>query len=172
MYTFRRATPQDAARVAALVNAAYRGIGSAPGWSHEAHLLPGPRTTQEEIGARLLAAESRFELAVDERGEVVGCVHLEWEGDGSCYLGLLSVDPARQAKGLGGALLARAEEVARSWGCHEVRMVVIERRTELVRYYERRGYERTGRRRPFPEPGVDLPFVELAKRLGPSVAPP
>jgi GNAT superfamily N-acetyltransferase len=106
---------------------------------------------------------------------LAGCVHLRKEAAGSCYLGMLTVDPARQAGGLGKRLLIHCEELARRWGCARMRMTVIGGREELLSFYERRGYVRTGNTEPFPEndprfgvPNVKgLRFVELAKTLGP-----
>ena len=49
------------------------------------------------------------------------------------------VEPASQARGVGRALLARSEELARGWGASRMRMTVISVRAELIAYYERRG---------------------------------
>jgi GNAT superfamily N-acetyltransferase len=121
------------------------------------------------------APGSGIELACGQDGSLVGCVHLEKESDGSCYLGMLTVDPTRQAGGIGKQILSHCEELARGWGCRRMRMCVIEGREELLRFYERRGYSRTGATEPFPEhdhrsgiPKVKgLRFVELAKVLAP-----
>ena len=68
-------------------------------------------------------------------------------------------------------LLAEAEKTARTlWGCTRMKMTVISIRDELIMFYERRGYRRTGTE-PFPfdrEPGVrrkDFHFVVLSKTL-------
>jgi GNAT superfamily N-acetyltransferase len=124
---------------------------------------------RETIGAK----DSRVELAFAEDGALIGCVHLQKEPGGSCYLGMLTVDPARQAAGIGKLLMARSDEIARAWGCLHMRMTVISVREELIAYYERRGYARTGATSPFPEndPRFGLPkvrgltFVELDKEL-------
>ena len=85
---------------------------------------------------------------------------------------MLAVKPARQTRGLGKALLAEAERRARGeLGAARVRMTVIEQRTELIAWYERRGYRRTGATEPFPygNPRFGLPkrpdlrFVVLEK---------
>ena len=36
------------------------------------------------------------------------------------------------------------------WDCHAMTLVVINLRTELIAWYERRGYRATGHREPFP----------------------
>ena len=72
-------------------------------------------------------------------------------GDGLAYLGLLCIEPLRQAAGLGRQLIASAESHARTcFGCTRIEMTVIEQRSKLIAYYERRGYARTGERRDFP----------------------
>lgn len=171
-FSFRAAGPADAEALCALVNGAYRGEGSKRGWTTEADLLGGQRTDVEKLREMTGAEGSRVELAFDG-GALVACVHLKTEPGGSCYLGMLTVDPARQTSGIGRLLLARSEELAKTWGCARMRMTVIDSRSELIAYYERRGYARTGRHEPFPEhdPRFGLPkvkglrFAELEKRL-------
>jgi N-acetylglutamate synthase-like GNAT family acetyltransferase len=174
MLTFRPATLDDAVRLVALVNSAYRGESSKKGWTTEADILGGQRTDEEKMREMIAAAHSRLELAFLDADSLVACVHLKKEADGSCYLGMLSVDPNRQAGGVGKELMARSEVVAREWGCARMRMTVISLRAELITYYERRGYRRTGRTEPFPagDPRFGLPkvkgleFAELEKPLG------
>ncbi len=155
------------------VNGGYRGEGSKRGWTTEADILGGQRTDPEKMLELIGAADSRVELAFAEDGALVGCVHLKKEAGGSCYLGMLTVDPARQAGGIGKLLMAHADGVARAWDCARMRMTVISVRAELIAYYERRGYAKTGASEPFPEndPRFGLPkvrgltFVELEKAL-------
>lgn len=168
---FRAATLADVDAIVPLVNAAYRGVGGERGWTTEEHLVEGMRAERGEILAMMAAPDSHFELALDEDGALLGSVHLRGEPDGACYLGMLSVDPRLQAKGVGRALLARSEELARAWGRSRMRITVLEVRSELLSYYERRGYHPTGRSVAFPQtarsrlkvPGVRL--VELEKPL-------
>jgi GNAT superfamily N-acetyltransferase len=170
---FRTAVPDDAEELVAFVNSAYRGESSKRGWTTEADLLGGQRTDLENIRELLSAEGSRVEFACARDGALIGCVHLKRESDGSCYLGMLTVDPARQGKGIGRLILQRSDAVARAWGCRRMRMTVISARSELIAYYERCGYSRTGARMPFPEddPRFGLPktrglmFVELDKPL-------
>ena len=72
-------------------------------------------------------------------------------GGNAGYFGMFAVDPDQQNGGLGKAVLAEAERIAREqWQCHAMRMTVIEQRAELIAWYERRGYRRTGECQPFP----------------------
>lgn len=173
MPTFRPAVLPDAPAVVVLVNSGYRGEGSKKGWTTEADLLGGQRTDEGKVAEMIAQKGSRVELAFADGGALVGCVHLKKEADGSCYLGMLTVSPELQGGGLGKALMERSEALAREWGCGRMRMTVISVRAELLAFYERRGYSRTGVTEPFPQddprfglPKVrDLMFVELAKPL-------
>ena len=90
-----------------------------------------------------------------------------------CHLAMLTVSPAAQARGLGRHMLDVSEAWARDAGCRALRMTVISLRVELVAWYERRGFRRTGETRPFPYGdarfGVprrdDLDFMVLEKAL-------
>ena len=67
-----------------------------------------------------------------------------------CYLGMLVVKPTLQRGGLGRKLIQAAEDYARdTWHSQKMTMTVISRRAELIAYYERRGYRRTGETKPF-----------------------
>jgi GNAT superfamily N-acetyltransferase len=88
---------------------------------------------------------------------------------------MFAVVPTRQGAGIGAQLLAEAERKAVAvWQALVMEMTVIAQRSELIEWYERKGYQRTGETRPFPHGderfGVprrdDLEFVVLAKSLG------
>jgi N-acetylglutamate synthase-like GNAT family acetyltransferase len=172
MITFRRAAASDAEALVPFVNGGYRGESSKKGWTTEADILGGQRTDPEKMREMIEANAARVELA-HEDGTLIGCVYLKQEPDGSCYLGMLTVDPARQAGGIGKLIMAHSDALAREWGCRRMRMTVISVRAELIAYYERRGYAKTGISEPFPEddPKFGLPkvrgltFIELAKAL-------
>ena len=155
----------------ALIESAYRGDSARAGWSHEADLLDGQRTDLAELGAALDDPAQHL-LVFRDHDQIAACVSLTDRGDGLAYLGLLTVDPRRQATGLGRMMLAAAEDhAATDLGATRIEMTVIAQRDELVAWYERRGYARTGERRPFPssdprfgEPRRDdLEFVVLEK---------
>ena len=66
------------------------------------------------------------------------------------YLGMLTVRPDLQARGLGRRMLQEAERYAAAQGARRMRMTVITVRDTLIAWYERRGYRRTGELLPFP----------------------
>ncbi len=147
--TFRLATPADIGAIVALVESAYRGDVSRKGWTTEADLLDGQRTDPISV-ADLLAKPGCCVLLGACAADLIACANIERRGD-VAYFGMFSVRPDAQGTGLGRAMLAEAERIARSdWMCTEMQMTVISVRDELIGWYERRGYRRTGIYSPFP----------------------
>lgn len=169
---FRDATDADVDALVALIESAYRGDSSRAGWTTEADLLEGQRTDPQGVLEVIKAPGSRL-LAVERDGRIVACCHLEHRG-AHAYFGMFAVSPAMQGAGLGKTVMAEAERLAReTWGVTEMQMTVISQREDLIAWYERRGYRRTGRTQPFPYGderfGVprraDLRFEVLVKPL-------
>lgn len=163
----RLADADDLPLLHPLIERAYRGDSARAGWTHEADLLEGQRTDLATLQA--IVADDSSRLLIAEAGDaVVGCVQITDRGDGLGYLGLLCVDPRLQAGGIGRMLLDEAESLAAAtFGTALMEMTVIDRRPELIGYYERRGYAATGERRPFPIPvEPPLTMTVLAKPLG------
>lgn len=172
-YAFRSASKADIMDLHRLVESAYRGTSAKGGWTHEADLLAGQRTDVAELEQIIQDPTQRIVLAMDGN-QIAGCVCIASKGAGLAYLGMLTVDPARQSGGLGRQLIAAAEQAAvRDFKADRMEMTVIAQRPELIAYYERRGYGLTGQSRPFPmdDPrfGVplrdDLRFVVMEKAL-------
>ena len=162
------ATPADAPALKALLEAAYRGDSARQGWNHEADILDDERIGIEELGA-MLADPAVTILTARDAGTLIGCVAVTRKDDTLGYLGMLCVLPTLQSAGLGRKLLDAAEDLARTEGIAAMEMTVIDSRTSLIAWYERRGYAFTGERRPFPvlrDPPIT--FVVLEKPLGPS----
>ena len=147
--TFRDATIADVPAVVALVESAYRGDVSRQGWTTEADLLGGRRTDPEDVLACIARSRSRIVLAEDGDA-LLACAHVA-DDDGVGYFGMFSVQPGLQGGGIGKALLAEAERIVRDdWQLPTMHMTVIDVRDELIAFYERRGYRRTGILKPFP----------------------
>jgi ribosomal protein S18 acetylase RimI-like enzyme len=155
---FRRATLADVPAVVTLVESAYRGDASRMGWTTEADLLEGQRTDADDVARLVDGPSTRIVLAEGEYG-LVGSVLLRDEGS-SVYIGMFAVRPGGQGRGVGSALLAEVERVSREeLHRNEARMTVLVQRTELIAWYERRGYQRTGEHEPFPydDPRMGVP---------------
>jgi GNAT superfamily N-acetyltransferase len=194
---FRIATPADTARLYTLVQSAYRGDESRLGWTTEADLLAGDRISPEGILAKVTHPEGAVLLATtttttttdhegttttsgNENGTgdevLIACCEVLRRSASTAYFGMFAVSPRRQGGGVGKQVLARAEEHCReAWGTKRMEMWVIWSREELIAWYERRGYRRTGEEAAFPYAemertgGValreDLHMVTLAKDL-------
>ena len=145
----RPATTAEAAALVALINSAYRGDSSKAGWTTEADLLDGQRVDVEGL-TETIARPGNVILLHERDHAPVACVHLERTGE-DCYLGLLTIRPTMQGEGLGRQMLEAAERWAIDhWSSRTMHMTVIVQRTELIAWYERRGYRLTGERKPFP----------------------
>ncbi|MFJ6698952.1 GNAT family N-acetyltransferase [Streptomyces sp. NPDC091272] len=169
---YRDAVEADADALVALIESAYRGDSSRTGWTTEADILEGQRTDAQGVLAVITDPGSRL-LTVERDGELVACCQLEHRGD-AAYFGMFAVRPGVQGGGLGKLIIAEAERLAReSWQAREMHMTVISVRHDLIAWYERRGYRRTGRMTPFPYGderfGIpqrdDLQFELLLKEL-------
>src|SRR5690606_30260709 len=122
---------------------------SLKGWTSEASIIKGPiRTDVETIQNLMDEPDSHFWVCLDEADNVVGCVHLKKNGQ-RMYLGMLSVSPNLQGKGIGKKFLKEAEIFAKRNGCGAIYMQVISQRTELNDWYKRHGYVATGEMKPF-----------------------
>ncbi|QHC22263.1 GNAT family N-acetyltransferase [Streptomyces sp. GS7] len=171
--TFRTATDADIPGLVELIESAYRGDASRAGWTTEADLLQGQRTDPDGVAEVVRKEDGRL-LVAEQDGQLVACCQLDHRGDHT-YFGMFAVRPTLQGSGLGKVIIAEAERTALStWGAPEMRMTVIRQRAELIAWYERRGYRRTGQLSPFPYGderfGVpqrdDLEFELLVKPLG------
>lgn len=190
--TIRPATAADLFALHPLIERAYRGAPARLGWTHEADLLRGPRTSVAALAALVGDPAQTMLVAVENAdtgesaasagssgtghseidkvdGTIVACVQVSDIGGGVAYLGQLAVEPARQASGLGRTMIVAAEAYARGLRATRVEMTVIADRTELITYYQHRGYILTGEKRPFPYEasiaGAVLHMVVLARTL-------
>ncbi len=146
---FRAATADDLDALVELVTSAYRGDVSKQGWTTEADMLEGQRIDPEVLLHDLQRPTSRVVVA-EQDGRMLACAHVA-EQEGAGYFGMFSVRPDLQGAGVGKLLLAEAERVVRDeWRLPAMRMTVIDIRDELIAFYERRGYRRTGITKPFP----------------------
>ncbi|MEV5171192.1 GNAT family N-acetyltransferase [Streptomyces flaveolus] len=147
--TFRDATDADVDALVALIESAYRGDSSRAGWTTEADILEGQRTDPQGVLEVIKAPGSRL-LTVERDGRIAACCQLQHRGK-HAYFGMFAVSPTLQGAGLGKVVMAEAERLAReTWGATEMQMTVISQREDLIAWYERRGYRRTGQTQPFP----------------------
>jgi GNAT superfamily N-acetyltransferase len=155
--TFRFAEEPDREALMDLINRAF---------AVESFFIRGDRVSPPRLLEYMQAG--RFLLA-EESGALLGCVYVELHGE-AAYLGLLSVDPAHQKAGLGRRMVGAAEEFAREMGARRMELTVVNLRTELPPFYQKRGYTLAGTE-PIREemvPRVTQPchFIRMSKPLG------
>lgn len=140
---FHIAGETDAGTITRLVNDAYRPGSGIAGWTHEADWVSGDRTNIIQIRGILSKANSTILLGIKD-SRTVACIHVEKDGD-TCHIGMLAVDPALQGSGLGKQILNQAENFAIThFGSTLFSMAVVSTRSELIAFYSRRGYRKTG----------------------------
>ena len=156
----------DAARVCELLNLAYRG---AEGWTTESALVEGDRCNESDIISDI-KSPNNYLLVYKTNDIIQACISVQ-KNDNRAYIGSFAVNPKLQDSGIGKAVLNLAEQYAiANFQPEQFIMVVLSSRTELIQYYERRGYRRNGNIKEYPmhlNVGVpltpDLTIEELTK---------
>lgn len=145
-FTLAQALPWHCRDICDLVNLAYRGER---GWTRETHIIGGDRTTPGEIATALTKPGARFYVAYLQQ-RLIACIYLAKERH-HAYIGFFSVHPDFQGQGVGGYILRQAEIIARhQLLTNKIRMFVVSQRAELIAFYRRRGYQRTGDQQAYP----------------------
>lgn len=147
----RAAQPHEAAQLAGLAARAY-GI-----YVGRIGRRPAPMDADYQSPIR----DGRAFVA-DDRGSIVGLIVLVPHPD-HLLIENVAVEPARQGRGIGRALMAYAEGYARAHRLLELRLYTNAAMTENLSLYPRFGYQRVGRRT---EAGFDRVF--FAKTLPPA----
>lgn len=148
MYPIRLAQVSDAAQIAVLVNQAYRPKGLLSGWTDESNLVSGNRTSMQQVNDLICSSATILVMHIDEL--IVACVQISCCNDGA-HIGLLATQPQLQGRGIGQQMIEAAEEFAVA--NHKVKhfkMSVLSVRSELLAYYNRRGYQLTGNSTAYP----------------------
>lgn len=181
----RQARRADIAALEQLLNRCYRETA---GWTNEADLVGGIRTTADELAGvidhpkhYLFVYPKTTTGARDdaETGELLGCIAVDIKIDDNAvtyaYIGMFAVHPKLQGAGIGNVILQAAETFAER---HlksnnqptRLTMSILSHRPELLAYYQRRGYQLNGNSMPFPVDGNngepkrdDLVLLELEK---------
>ena len=152
-----KATIENAEEICNLINTAYRGE---KGWTKETNIVSGKRTNIEDVKSLLKNENSHLMMAI-ENTRIIACICVD-RNENQAYIGSLAVEPTFQNSGIGKKVLNLAEEYAiNKLGSKELVMVVISQRSELISFYERRGYKRTGEIEDYPvHLNVGTPVLE------------
>ena len=188
----RQAQADDINALEQLLNRCYRETS---GWTNEADLIGGIRTTPAELAAVINDPNHYYfvypktttgDRDGEETGEILGCIAVDIKTDTDsnhkAYIGMFAVHPVLQGKGFGNVILQAAETFAtrhlQSDGqaadkkTAHLTMSILSHRPELLAYYQRRGYQLNGNKMPFPNDGnngepkrEDLELLELEKMV-------
>jgi ribosomal protein S18 acetylase RimI-like enzyme len=148
----RLATTADCESLAVLINNSYRSELACQGWTNENDLIDGLRTNVDDLQKIINATKSIILIFFDQTKQIlIGCIHLQDKSEiKTAYLGMLAVRPDLQTRGYGKFILSVAEKYSISkWNVDYTELKVIIQRTELIDYYNRRGYTEVGQHQPF-----------------------
>jgi N-acetylglutamate synthase-like GNAT family acetyltransferase len=143
--SFGPARVEDAAAIAALIHRAFA--------QYRGQIRPEPSALGESAESIRAALEQESVVVARRDGRIIGCVSVQ-ERDAVAYARRLAVEPAERGAGVGRALMAEAERVARSLGFPRLR---VETRLAFV---ENRAFFRS------------LGFIEGAQHSHPGFAHP
>ena len=174
----RQAEVSDIDALEQLLNRCYR---QAAGWTNEADLVGGIRTTKDELLAVIndpkhyvfiYPKTTTGERDGKETGELLGCIAVDIKdevttnqraGNQKAYIGMFAVLPELQGHGVGHQILQAAETFAQRHLQANIQasvqnparltMSILSHRPELLAYYQRRGYQLNGNSMPFPIDG-------------------
>ncbi|RIA47326.1 GNAT family N-acetyltransferase [Dichotomicrobium thermohalophilum] len=167
---FRRARPEDAPLLAELINNAGEGLPL-----HLWRGMAGESESGWDVGVARARRETggfsyRNAIMIEADGGTAGCLigypipeqvepiepdfppllrplqELENLAPGTWYVNVLAVRPEARGRGLGGQLLALAEEIGSDTGARGMSVIVADRNTGAFRLYERSGYRQTAAR--------------------------
>lgn len=142
-----RATDAEALEICDLMNSAYRDNDG--GWTTESNLVSGSRVTVEQVKKMIFSASSVFFVhKLSEK--IIACICID-SCNGIAHIGSFAVSPKHQGNGVGSSIITAAEQFAKvHLAATKYIMLVLAPRHELISYYERRGYQKTGKTMPFP----------------------
>jgi ribosomal protein S18 acetylase RimI-like enzyme len=152
LLTYRIASAVDCDSLVELVNISYRGELASQGWTNENELVDGLRTNKDAMDDTINNSASIILMFFEKNEQIlIGCISLEHKPEiKTAYLGMLTVRPDLQVRGYGKFILSVGEKyVISNWNVDYIEMTVVIQRTELVAFYNRRGYKDIGQRQSF-----------------------
>ena len=167
----RNALLGDIQQLESLMNTAYRE-NHPKSWTTEHHIVRGNRINVSQLSQLLQKRDFHLYVIESVHAQIMGCIGIQMQGK-SCEIGHFAIHPNEQAQGLGKKLLQFAEQQATliEPNVEEFVMYVIDRRLELIKYYQRRGYNITDENQAYPlhlevgQPIYELTIKQLIKRI-------
>ncbi|RJE69948.1 acetyltransferase [Acinetobacter sp. JS678] len=168
---FRLSSFADIPQLVDLINKSYRKQ-QGRSWTTELEWVKGLRITEHQLEEQLQLRNSTLLIAETEFSKIVACIGLTFENS-QVEIGTFCTDPQVQNMRVGRSVLEYAEQYALKEDPHLTNavMYVLDIRSELIAYYERRGYVKTGNEQPYPVeanvgvPKVPIKLVEMKKDL-------
>ncbi len=155
--SIRKATSEDAGQILACLRAAFEDYQKQ--YTPEGFLdtVLAPETFQERLVAMIVFA------AVNDSGEVVGTIACNLVSAEEGHLRGMAVLPSWRGSGIARQLLRHGEEELRARKCTRITLDTTEPLQRAMRFYEKRGYRRSGKISDF----FGMPLVEYQKVLLP-----
>ncbi|KIV99103.1 hypothetical protein, variant [Verruconis gallopava] len=175
--SYSKATIYDASMLQSFVEAGFRASDTRPGWTGDLPQLNATFTMDlKALQAELINPDGAILIAREDSlsDSVVACFNIARKSSDVARFAWFVVAKEYQQRGIGRKVLAYAEEYAqRTWNSvRKLELNALSNRRELISWYERNGYSRTGVVIPFPaniHPIESLPanlgFVMLEKDL-------
>ncbi|WP_198079277.1 GNAT family N-acetyltransferase [Acinetobacter calcoaceticus] len=168
---FRLAQFDDIPQLVDLINKSYREQ-QGRSWTTELEFVKGQRITEHQLEEQLQLSNSTLLVGETNSSKIVACIGLTFENN-QVEVGTFCTDPHVQNMRVGRSVLEYAEQYALKQAPYLVNAVmhVLDVRSELIAYYERRGYAKTGNEQPYPVeanvgvPTVPIKLIEMKKDL-------
>ncbi|MFW1646964.1 GNAT family N-acetyltransferase [Acinetobacter nosocomialis] len=159
---FRLAELSDIPLLVDLINHSYRAQ-QGRSWTTEVEFVKGQRISQEQLTQQLKLSNSVLLVAEIDSSQIVACIGLTFQNN-TVEIGTFCTDPQIQNMKVGRSVLEYAEQFAlqKTPELDSALMYVLNVRSELIAYYERRGYTKTGHVEPYPtEADVGIPLIPI-----------
>lgn len=156
---FRTACIDDIPSIVVLVNESYRPQDANSSWTNESHIVSGHRINAQQTKDIINNPENTLLLGF-QSAALLCCVLIE-KNTGYAKIGLLTVAIGHQQLGIGKQTLLAAESyIANNLALNKIHMNVLLMRKELIDFYCRHGYKKTGIVQPYPANlGVGKPLI-------------
>jgi N-acetylglutamate synthase-like GNAT family acetyltransferase len=142
-----------------LINRAYRGTQGKKRWTTEQHLVTGDRITRSALLDLIGCDDVDFIVGEQWENNIGACIAIQYQG-AVAEFGCFAVKPELHGQGYGKQLLQFAEQKAKQKS-DLFQVSVVNHNEDLIQFYVRRGYKKTGSVLPYPvDMNVGLPKAE------------
>lgn len=148
-----------------------RMLDEAPTYAHRVTGVPPGRADALSTYTALpdgKTYDDKFVLGIYHGERMVGCADLirGYPNATTAMLGLLLLSEKHQRQGIGRAAYGLVEAFVKEWGtCDRVRIGVVRRNEDVIPFWTRLGFERTGEIKPYRYGSVESEVIVLEKRL-------